>query len=100
MITGFWKGEEAGAVLFRALLLSILAFSVPLVGVTVAPESAMEDQGLLLWLTLLLPPFLPTYYRGWAGAPIGLAAGMAVLVLIHLAILLLGLGGLNHSLIL
>ena len=100
MITGFWKGKEAAAVPFRALLLSILAFSVPLLGATVAPEWALEDQGLLLWLTPLLPPFLLTYYRGWGGASIGLAAGMAALVMTHLAILLLGLGGLSYSLIL
>jgi hypothetical protein len=68
---------EAAPVPFRALLLSVLAFSVPLMGATIAPEWALQEQGVLLWLTALLPPFLLTYYRGWEGASIGLAAGMA-----------------------
>jgi diguanylate cyclase (GGDEF)-like protein len=81
-------------------LLSVLAFSVPLIGATIAPEWAAEDHGLLLWLTPMLPPFLLTYYRGWGGASIGLAAGMAALVTTNLAVLLLGLGGPNYSVIL
>ena len=60
----------------------------------------MEEQGVLLWLTALLPPFLLTYYRGWGGASIGLAASMAALVMTHLGILTLGLGSPDYSLIL
>ena len=97
MITAFWREGEPTPVPFRALLLSILAFSVPVLGVTVAPDWAMQEQGVLLWLTALLPPFLLTYYRGWEGASIGLAAGMAALVMTHLGVLLLGLGSLNYD---
>ena len=100
MITAFWREGDSKAVPFRALLLSILAFSVPVMGATIAPEWAMEEQGVLLWLTALLPPFLLTYYRGWGGASIGLAAGMAALVMTHLGILTLGLGSPDYSLIL
>jgi diguanylate cyclase (GGDEF)-like protein len=98
--TGFWNERERASVPFRALLLSVLAFSVPLIGATIAPEWAAEDHGLLLWLTPMLPPFLLTYYRGWGGASIGLAAGMAALVTTNLAVLLLGLGEPNYSVIL
>ena len=97
MITAFWREGEPTPVPFRALLLSILGFSVPVLGVTVAPDWAMQEQGVLLWLTALLPPFLLTYYRGWEGASIGLAAGMAALVMTHLGVLLLGLGSLNYD---
>ena len=97
MITAFWREGEPTPVPFRALLLSILAFSVPVLGVTVAPDWAMQERGVLLWLTALLPPFLLTYCRGWEGASIGLAAGMAALVMTHLGVLLLGLGSLNYD---
>ncbi len=97
MTTAFWTHKEAATVPFRALLLSVLAFSVPVMGVTLAPDWATEEQGTLLWLSALLPPFLLTYYRGWGGASIGLAAGMAALVTTHLGILLLGAGTPNYE---
>jgi diguanylate cyclase (GGDEF)-like protein len=88
-----WLGTSSDVsrpVPLRALLLSILAFSAPLLGLTVAPEWTTGEEGMLLWLTALLPPFLLTYYKGWSGASIGLAAGMAALVVTNLGIVLLG----------
>jgi len=87
-----WMGSSPDAsrpVPLRALLLSVLAFSAPLLGMTVAPEWTTGEEGMLLWLTALLPPFLLTYYKGWSGASIGLAAGMAALVVTNLGVVLL-----------
>lgn len=84
----------------RALLLSVLAFCAPVMGLTVAPEWTLGQEGMLLWLTALLPPFLLAYYRGWGGASTGLAAGMAALVMTHLGILLLGTTAPNQMFVL
>ncbi len=70
----------------RALVLSLLALAVPIIGVLLFPTSVTEEVGVLLWLTVLVPPFLLTYYRGWQGASVGLAAGMAVLTFAHLLV--------------
>jgi len=74
----------------RALALSLLALIVPVAGVFVQPDWLSEEQGLLLWVTVLVPPFLLTYYRGWRGASLGLAAGMAALVTANVLVLLSG----------
>ncbi len=50
-----------------------------------------EESGLLLWLSALIPPFLLTYYRGWRGASLALAGGMAALTLANLATVALSL---------
>jgi len=62
----------------RALIVSLLALFVPVVGALAFP-GAMGDAGALLWLVLLIPAFLLAYYRGWRGAATALAAGMATL---------------------
>jgi diguanylate cyclase (GGDEF)-like protein len=64
----------------RALLLSVAALAVSLVSTTLAPELA-ERYATLLWLPALVPAFLLTYYRGWKGSSVGLAAAMATLAL-------------------
>jgi diguanylate cyclase (GGDEF)-like protein len=64
----------------RALVLSAGALLVPLLASTM-PHPELEDLALLLWLLALVPPFLLAYYRGWRGAAVALAAGMAVLAL-------------------
>jgi diguanylate cyclase (GGDEF)-like protein len=64
----------------RALLLSVGALAVSLLSTTLAPELA-ERYATLLWLPALVPAFLLTYYRGWKGSSVGLAAAMATLVL-------------------
>lgn len=63
---------------FRALLLSLAAFAVPVAGALWMPEM-LADYQALLWLVALVPAFLLAYYRGWRGAATAAAAGMALL---------------------
>jgi diguanylate cyclase (GGDEF)-like protein len=74
-----------------ALLLSFAALFVPIVGAVFFPRFVGGDTGLLIWLTALVPAFLLTYHRGWAGASLALALGMAALTLTQVAILLSGI---------
>jgi diguanylate cyclase (GGDEF)-like protein/PAS domain S-box-containing protein len=64
--------------LWRALPLSLLAFSVPVVGAFIVPEE-YGDYEALLWLVALIPAFLLSYYKAWRGVATSLALGMAVL---------------------
>jgi diguanylate cyclase (GGDEF)-like protein len=64
----------------RALLISVGALAVSLVGSTLAPDLLDRFQ-TLIWLPALVPAFLLTYYRGWKGSSVGLAAAMATLAL-------------------
>lgn len=75
----------------RALLFSLLTLLVPLAATWWAPEWTEGDGALLVWLPALLPPFLLAYYRGWRGASLALAGGMATLALTQVEILLLDL---------
>jgi diguanylate cyclase (GGDEF)-like protein len=75
----------------RALLLSFLALAVPVSTAVFFPRWSGGEPGLLLWLTALVPAFLLTYYRGWKGASLALAMGMAALGLTQAAIALSGL---------
>jgi diguanylate cyclase (GGDEF)-like protein len=79
------KAVESTPVPARALGLSLLALSAPVLGSVFAPEWMTEESGLLLWLSALIPPFLLTYYRGWQGASLALAGGMAALTVANLA---------------
>lgn len=74
----------------RALALSLAALAVPVVAVLLFPDWAQNDQGVLLWLSSLVPAFLLAYYRGLRGVALAVAGGMAVLVLTQVAVLLLG----------
>jgi putative two-component system response regulator len=65
--------NAAAAVPKAALFLSLAAFVVPLVGATVF------DAGLLPWIAALIPAFLLSYYKGWAGSAATLATGMALI---------------------
>jgi diguanylate cyclase (GGDEF)-like protein len=58
------------------------------------------DDGVLLWLTALIPAFLLAYYKGWRGVSVALAAGMAVLTSVNVALLLLGSSEPDWSLLL
>lgn len=76
----------------RALLLSLGALSVPVLGALAIPDT-LGEFGALLWLLALLPAFLLAFYRGWRGAATALAFGMATLsitqvvaVTLHLAL--------------
>ena len=83
----------------RALLLSFAALFVPILAAVFFPDLAAEDTGLLIWLTALVPAFLLTYYRGWSGASLALAMGMAALALTQVALLLAGIKVSNWSLL-
>src|SRR5688572_2309813 len=64
----------------RALLISVGALAVSLMASTAAAE-LLERYQTLIWLPALVPAFLLTYYRGWKGSSVGLAAAMATLAL-------------------
>lgn len=86
------RTREKSPVPIRALGLSVLALTAPVVGALAAPEWMEQETGVLLWLTVLIPPFLLTYYRGWRGASLGLAGGMAALSVAHALALTMDLG--------
>jgi diguanylate cyclase (GGDEF)-like protein len=75
----------------KALWFSFAALSIPVSAAVLFPAWASADIGLLVWLTALVPAFLLTYYRGWQGASLALAMGMAALALTQVAILLAGI---------
>jgi diguanylate cyclase (GGDEF)-like protein len=64
--------------LSRALALSLLAATVPIVGTFLFPDT-LEDYEALMWLLLLVPAFLWAFERGWIGVATTLACGMALL---------------------
>jgi putative two-component system response regulator len=74
----------------RALGLSLGALGLPVLVWLVWPQVATHETGLLVWLTCLVPAFLLTYHRGWRGASVALAAGLAVLALVHAVLALRG----------
>ncbi|MFQ5745681.1 MAG: GGDEF domain-containing protein [Gemmatimonadota bacterium] len=63
----------------RALAISVLALLVAGLASLVWPES-LELYSSLVWLLALIPCFLLAYHKGWGGAAIGLAGGMALLI--------------------
>ncbi|MEX0980076.1 MAG: diguanylate cyclase [Gemmatimonadota bacterium] len=83
----------------RALVLSFGALSVPMIGGILFPDWTGEEAGVLLWLTALVPAFLLTYYRGWRGASLGLALGMAVLSVTQVVLVMTEVGTPNWSLL-
>lgn len=75
----------------KALLLSFGALFIPILAALLFPDFSGGDTGLLIWLTALVPAFLMTYYRGWSGASLALAMGMAALVVTQVALILAGI---------
>lgn len=73
----------------RALYLSLGALVVP-AGVGLLVPDILGEHGALLWLSALIPAFLLAYYKGWRGAAMALAAGMATLAVTQVIALLLG----------
>ena len=73
----------------RALLLSLAALAVPVIGAVTLGEE-LGEYGVLLWLTALIPAFLLAYYRGWKGVATALAAGMATLSVTQVVVLWMG----------
>ena len=84
----------------QALALSLLTLAVPTLSSFLAPEWMTGDDGVLLWLTALIPAFLLAFYKGWRGVSVAMALGMAVLTSVHIALLLLGLPEPDWSLLL
>lgn len=69
----------------RALFISILALAAAgLSGFTVGTPA--HTFGGLVWVLALIPPFLLAYYKGWAGAAIALAGGMALFMVVEVAV--------------
>lgn len=66
----------------RALFISLLALSVAGVS-SFAFRTPVAEYAALVWLLALIPPFLFAYYKGWAGAAVALAAGMALFMLVE-----------------
>jgi len=69
----------------RAVVISVAALAVPIIGQTFFVES-MADNEALLWLLALVPAFLLAYYRGWRGAAGALAGGMLVLAIAQIVL--------------
>ena len=74
----------------EALLLSLLSLWVPVASSSLFPEWVNEDVGVLVWLLALIPPFLLSYYRGWKGASLALAGGMAAFAIAQVVVTVLG----------
>jgi diguanylate cyclase (GGDEF)-like protein len=84
------KRDTPRPVPVRALLLSFAALAVPVIVVLVFPDWAQDDQGVLIWLSSLIPAFLFAFYRGMRGVAVAVAGAMAVLSLTQVAVLLSG----------
>jgi diguanylate cyclase (GGDEF)-like protein len=72
------EGRPSQVVPLRALIISISALSIPVLGQMYFRDS-VGSLDVLLWLLALIPAFLLAYYRGWRGVAGALAAGMAAL---------------------
>lgn len=79
-----------GSVPPQALLLSLLSLWVPVLSSSFFPAWTNENVGILVWLLALVPAFLLSYYRGWRGASLSLAAAMAAFALAQVVVLLIG----------
>ncbi len=75
----------------RALLLSLAALLVPVIGAFAFPDGARQYEALL-WLLALVPAFLLAYQRGWRGIATALALGMATLSVTYAITAALGRG--------
>lgn len=73
----------------RALVISLAALTIPVMGALTAP-AGLSEYGALLWLLALVPAFLLAYYRGWKGVATALAAGMATLSVTQVVVLWMG----------
>ncbi len=78
-----------GPVPKQALLLSLLSLWVPVASSALFPDWTGDTVGVLVWLLALVPGFLLSYYRGWKGASVALAGGMAALSVAQVVILLI-----------
>lgn len=84
------RSVEAEGPPTRALLLSLLALLVPVIGTYFLPNWTSRDIGILAWLLALLPSFLLAYYHGWKGASLALAAAMVAYVCAQIVVIVRG----------
>lgn len=66
----------------RALAISLLALLVAAAGALFRFET-LQDYWGIVWILVLIPPFLLSYYRGWRGGVFALAMGMVVLTAVE-----------------
>ncbi len=83
------EGELTRRIPRRAMLLSVCALAVPVLGQLFFSET-MGDPGALIWLLGLVPAFLFAYFRGWRGAFGALCVGLLALVLTQLLLTRMG----------
>lgn len=74
------SGEEETPL--RALVISVLALLVAVVGALWLPDSLIDLHGLP-WILALVPCLLLSYYRGWKGAGLALVLGMCAVTLVE-----------------
>jgi diguanylate cyclase (GGDEF)-like protein len=80
---------EAPRVPARSAALSAAALAVPIVdGWTHGAGDSQYE--LLVWLLALVPAFILAYHRGWRGAAVALAAGMAAMSLAQVGLIAAG----------
>ena len=94
------RSNAQSAVPARALALSVLALIVPVATVLWLPDWTSTGGGMLIWLTVLIPAFLLSYYRGLQGVAIALAGGMAVITATQLSVVMFQLAEPNWTLLL
>jgi two-component system, cell cycle sensor histidine kinase and response regulator CckA len=70
----------------HAGVLSLACLGIP-IAASALWGGELGQYELLLWVSALLPPFLLAYYRGWSGAAVALAAGMAALSVAHAGVM-------------
>lgn len=83
----------------RALVISGASLAVPVAGALLVPDW-QEEQGVLVWMTALVPAFLLAYYRGLPGVAVALAGGMAALAVTQVVVVGFGLATPNWALLL
>lgn len=79
---------------FRAFVLSIAAYAVPVV-LAISLPGVFGDYARHAWLAMLVPVTVFAYYEGWEGVGLALTIGATVLVLYLSGRSLAGQGGLN-----
>lgn len=90
-IIGSTSSTKIRTVPGRALLLAVGVLLIPIGAILLAPDWIESEGALLVWLPPILPAFLLAYYKGWHGASVALAGGMATLALVEVELSLLDL---------
>ncbi|MHB0964379.1 MAG: diguanylate cyclase [Gemmatimonadaceae bacterium] len=83
----------------RARALSLAAHAVPVATVAWLPDWTSNGAGMLIWLTVLIPAFLLSYYRGLRGVAVALSGGMAVITATQVSVVLFQIAEPNWTLL-